>query len=559
MNQAEKSQLIIHRLVYLVFFVEEIIPFILGGRLEQAYSPVVIGIVVLCAGLEELMTHVGFMRKNDVRKWIKFAQCLLSTAIFFFWQELGAIELVAVTMLIMQSVDFFRYAEIERRAAVYLYTLSIGLPIILAIEVRSINDNHLYWTYLLCNVVALFAMFSVEAWDVLSFIIKKDKIIYDQRHKYEDEMEKTADMLEIQHKMKQTNLLLNTQKVELQSAYKQIQAANQEMQVQADILSYIAASFDMEKISRQIADSIMETRNLSFCAVYIQEGVYLNKRSQCVVKAQIPELETTLKNNIKEIYQDMVNRNVGEEVFHGEFKEQVAFLQEENINSLYIKVLEHEGSSYGLFMAGTEKREKFTDNMSFYNVIIAQFDIAVNNVRNYMEVQHMARKDGLTGINNRIYFTQLFDACTKEIVSKQGYISTALLDIDKFKSVNDTYGHLAGDEVIKRIAVLTEECIERYDGFVCRYGGEEFVSVLPGRNIAQAVPVIEELFEILCGQIVEYNEYKIPISVSIGLTGYPEICKDTNELLKRADLCMYYAKEHGRHQINVDDGSIQKD
>jgi GGDEF domain-containing protein len=56
---------------------------------------------------------------------------------------------------------------------------------------------------------------------------------------------------------------------------------------------------------------------------------------------------------------------------------------------------------------------------------------------------------------------------------------------------------------------------------------------------------------------VEYNEFRIPISVSIGLTAYPEVCTDTDDLLKRADWCMYYAKEHGRHQICVDDGSIQ--
>ena len=137
-------------------------------------------------------------------------------------------------------------------------------------------------------------------------------------------------------------------------------------------------------------------------------------------------------------------------------------------------------------------------------------------------------------------------------------MSVALFDIDKFKSVNDTYGHLAGDEVIKCIASVAEQCIEKYDGFVCRYGGEEFVAALPNKKLEIAQPIIEELFEEICSKIVKYNEYEIPISVSIGLTSYPEICKNTDELLKRADWCMYYAKEHGRHQINVDDGSVER-
>ena len=125
--------------------------------------------------------------------------------------------------------------------------------------------------------------------------------------------------------------------------------------------------------------------------------------------------------------------------------------------------------------------------------------------------------------------------------------------------MNDTYGHLAGDEVIKRIAVITESYIEKYNGFVCRYGGEEFVAVLPDRKLEVAQPIIEELFEELCRQVVVYNGLEIHMSVSIGLTAYPEVCEDTDDLLKRADWCMYYAKEHGRCQINVDNGSIQRD
>ena len=112
--------------------------------------------------------------------------------------------------------------------------------------------------------------------------------------------------------------------------------------------------------------------------------------------------------------------------------------------------------------------------------------------------------------------------------------------------------------MIKRIASVAEQCIDKYNGYVCRYGGEEFVAALPGRKLEIAQPIIEELFEEICKQVVHYNEYDIPMSVSIGLTAYPEVCKNPDELLKRADWCMYYAKEHGRHQINVDDGTIEK-
>ena len=133
-----------------------------------------------------------------------------------------------------------------------------------------------------------------------------------------------------------------------------------------------------------------------------------------------------------------------------------------------------------------------------------------------------------------------------------------MFDIDKFKSVNDTYGHLAGDEVIKCIASVIEQHTEKYDGFVCRYGGEEFVIALPNMKLEAAQTIIEDLFDKICSKVVRYNEFEIPLSVSIGLTSYPEICENQDEILKRADWCMYYAKKHGRHQICVDDGSIER-
>lgn len=558
-NETKKSQLIMHRIVYFVFLAEWIISAVFRRGEEQVYSIAVMVILVTCVVFEELMAHNKTFKKNGVRKWTRFGQCFLASVSFYFWHGTNTSELIIFTLIVMFMVDFFRVAEIEKTDSVYFYVLSVAVPTILITITRTINKDGAYWIYLIFNIVILFTVLAVEACEFVSYVVKKDRIILDQCRKFADEVERNEGMLEIQQKMKDTNMLLNEQKVELQNANRQIQMANQEMCVQTDILRYIASSFDMTEISNQIAEIITATRKLNFCAVYIEEKVYLNKHANYAVKCTIEGLDTKIKENLKDIYEYMSKHNIRESVFHEELKGKFPFLKNENINSMYLKLLEHEDNSYGLFVAGSEKRKIFTDNMSFYDVVIAQYDIAVTNVKNYNEMQRMARKDGLTGINNRVYFNQLFKECAEALVTENGCMSVALFDIDKFKSVNDTYGHLAGDEVIKRVASLIEECIERYNGFVCRYGGEEFVAVLPDRNIDAARPVIEELFETICKQIVEYNEFKIPISVSIGLTAYPEVCSKTEELLKRADWCMYYAKEHGRHQINVDDGSIQRE
>lgn len=340
----------------------------------------------------------------------------------------------------------------------------------------------------------------------------------------------------------------------MQKANEQINIANEEMHAQTEIMRYIARAVEIPKISTHIVDTIIRTKQLGFCAVYMKEGVFDNGQPHYAIRTDIAQLQSKLKDSMESICMYLVSTGEKEGTYYDNLREKFPFLKDLYINSVYVKVLELNGEAYGLFMMGDNKRRLFDENMSFYDSILAQFDIAVHNAKIYNQMEFMARKDGLTKVNNRVYFTQLFNEVANEIKWSNGNLSVAILDIDKFKNVNDTYGHLVGDEVIKRIASVTEKCIEKYDGFICRYGGEEFVAVLPNRKLEVAHSIIEELFEELCSQIVYYEDYEIPMSVSIGLTSYPEVCKDTGDLLRRADDAMYYAKEHGRHQIYTDKG-----
>lgn len=168
----------------------------------------------------------------------------------------------------------------------------------------------------------------------------------------------------------------------------------------------------------------------------------------------------------------------------------------------------------------------------------------------------MARKDGLTQIYNRVYFGQLFAAAAEEATKKQQPLSVALFDIDKFKNINDTYGHLAGDKVIKMVASIDDKFARAHGGFACRYGGEEFLLVLPGYDETQALPILEEMHKEIQTTIVQYDDKEIPVNVCIGLSTYPTICRDTNILVNRADKSMYYGKKHGRGRLVVDNPAV---
>lgn len=557
--ELQKKGILMHRLVYIIFFLSRVLLQILDKSIQVENTTYILVFLVLCAVLEEVFYHFSYFKRIFILRFIRYIQCVLASGMLCFIQGNEYSDIAVIALIIMFLIDFFLTMGVMDKGNLTAYMISVGIPILVILIGKISVSTSNQWLFLFFDVIILFLVLFFEAMAFVNYMDNIDSMIFNQRHELDSIAEQNENILQMQEKLKNTNDDLAIQKIDLQNANRQIKMANQEMVAQAEVLHYIAMSFDVSKISNQITDAIMQVKKLGFCAVYIRENVYLNKHANYVIRTDIGLLQSKIRENIAGLYVDMTAKEEKEAVFHENIKEIFPFLKEVNINSVYIKVLGLDNDTYGLFMIGDSRKNLFADNMSFYDAIIAQYDIAISNAKIYNEMQQMARKDGLTGINNRVYFTQLFKETVAQIQAEDGCMSVALFDIDKFKSVNDTYGHLAGDEVIKRIASVTEACIEQYDGFICRYGGEEFVVVLPGKKLEIAQPVIEELFEELCRQVVQYNEYEIHMSVSVGLTAYPEVCADPEDLLKRADWCMYYAKEHGRHQINVDDGSIHRE
>lgn len=558
-SKLQQKVIMTHRLVFILFVLQRITIQVVYRNLPTKNTIRLCAFVAVCAVLEELLLRFSCFGNLYVLRAIRFIQCAITTVMLIFTESTTDSGTMALGLLTLFAVDLFITFDISDKTYIFGSAAGIGVVILITTFIRMATHKDNEWMFMFFGAI-LISLVIVSLATLFSEYVKiKDKQLLDERRKFENIVEKNENILNMQNKLRNTNDQLNIQKLDLQRANKQIKEANEEMKAQAEIMHYIASSFDVPKISDQITDAIMNVKKLGFCSVYITENVYLNKEAAYIIKTNNDRLSEIINEHMEEIYDNMNSKHESERIIHEKLSGIFPYFKELNINSVYIKVLGIEDETYGLFMIGDSRRELFKENMSFYNAIIAQFDIAISNAKIYNNMQHMARKDGLTGINNRIYFNELFKENAEKIVSKKGCMSVALFDIDKFKNVNDTYGHLAGDEVIKRIASVTEACIDKHEGFVCRYGGEEFVAVLPDRTLDKAEPIINELFEKLCEQIVEYNENKIHLSVSVGLTAYPEVCKNTDELLKRADWCMYYAKEHGRHQLKVDDGTIDRE
>lgn len=166
-----------------------------------------------------------------------------------------------------------------------------------------------------------------------------------------------------------------------------------------------------------------------------------------------------------------------------------------------------------------------------------------NRVKRYRD---LSMTDGLTGLNNKRSFDRTLTESIKDSLKKQATFSLMVIDIDHFKSYNDTYGHLEGDRVIVRLArVLLNAASETQHAF--RYGGEEFVMVLNGFSCDDAIPVAENIrIRIMTEPFTPTLNESVVVTVSIGIAQF-QADDDRESLFERADMALYKAKANGRN------------
>ncbi len=164
-------------------------------------------------------------------------------------------------------------------------------------------------------------------------------------------------------------------------------------------------------------------------------------------------------------------------------------------------------------------------------------------------MQQLAALDALTGIYNRRFgYNRLQEEFSRAIRSSSS-LSLIMFDIDHFKSINDTYGHMVGDKLIVSITKNVNSVIREGDVMI-RYGGEEFLCVLPGASQQDAQFVAERIRIIVRDTVLKNDEQAIQATVSLGTVTYPQKdVKDIQQLIKLADEAMYNAKKSGRNRV----------
>lgn len=175
--------------------------------------------------------------------------------------------------------------------------------------------------------------------------------------------------------------------------------------------------------------------------------------------------------------------------------------------------------------------------------------LAMNNALTHSRLQKLAALDPLTNIYNRRFGMARLSEEFVRAVRETGHIGIMMFDIDHFKKVNDTYGHLAGDRVLIQIAKTARAALREGD-ILMRYGGEEFLAILPAASKENARDIAERMRRMVEETSVADGDQSIRVTISIGITSYPELdVTGEQELVKRADEALYVAKETGRNKV----------
>ena len=166
------------------------------------------------------------------------------------------------------------------------------------------------------------------------------------------------------------------------------------------------------------------------------------------------------------------------------------------------------------------------------------------------ELEQLNKIDPLTHIYNRGYFNTAYDIQWHNGIRKKQVLSLLLIDIDRFKSINDTHGHLFGDKCLVHISDTISAAAKRKTDLIARFGGEEFVILLPETGEEAALEMAEQIRELIASRPFKYDQTELALTTSIGVASMvPVLGINSNSLIEHADNALYEAKELGRNRV----------
>lgn len=463
-------------------------------------------------------------------------------SLFFYFVALLPITFICLSRGFKSAAPFIALsfvAQVVTQLLMFLWFRNAGVPTLL--------DDMTLYTIVIVAQYTLFTLFCY-IWGM----------IHNEYLRSEEENNILIDRLGDKY------VQLEQVKKEIQTHYDKIRETNNQLEeANCKLTSSVAEFYTLQQISQAITSIFDMNELLKFVNDVIigVMGVYHSTIALCYgpnnkLKVQVSSIFD--KKDLA-IVSDYINSDVlkpsteeGRSMIDNAVNpEDYPFTKGRNIQSMICVPLLAKGHTLGIVLIEHSMKDAFdNDNVRLLEIISQQVSIAIENARLYQQMHDLATLDGLTGAYNRLYFQDKIEEEYKKSQEKGYDLSYIIFDIDHFKKFNDTYGHLFGDQVLKSISAFIMKTLRKEDIFA-RYGGEEFVILMPHTTLEQAREKAEDLRLGISLLTVTDRVVTASVTISVGVSSFPETSGRPTELMKTADDALYEAKHSGRNLVRV--------
>lgn len=297
-------------------------------------------------------------------------------------------------------------------------------------------------------------------------------------------------------------------------------------------------------------DGLMGVLDASWTALFLHDGpgspqgtLYTLRQGRFTIQ---PEFTFPAQGFWQRFWQTDVTEAQMQEFFKVEDSLEALF---PNTRSLLTQTLTMPDLSRGMILACSDELRAFSGFRQLFNIFGTHIASALQNARLHAQINELAIRDSLTGVFNRHHLEERL-RFSYELSRRYGReLSVLMVDIDHFKSINDTYGHQAGDAVLREVAALLRHRLRSTD-IIGRYGGEEFIAVLQETGDSGADIVSQDLVRMVAETDIEVGTPEpVHVTISVGYASFPSDALNIDALIKIADNGLYQAKHAGRNQV----------
>ena len=380
------------------------------------------------------------------------------------------------------------------------------------------------------------------------------------------ELKDTTGVHKLLKDIQRANRMLRPQKKKLLEEKNALKRWGEDLHLLNDLSKSVVATLDTDSIVLNAYEKMQEIvpHDILSVVLFKQKKLWLLSNIELDVEeiAEIKALGFSAINEIKDISEEKEDYKTVVKYFNRDnyknsdlkFK-----ISNKSLNRLFFPMETGDQRIGGLQLISHSDKPFSEHQYNIISMIVSTLTLALRNSEIHREVQEMATTDSLTGLFNKRHFC---DALTKEFKVSMRYqtpVSLIMIDLDKFKSINDQFGHQAGDAVLKDVTSLLTRSLREID-IPARYGGDEIAIILPETIIEQAFFVAKRIKRLIENHSIKFDHRAINVTASFGISSCPNpMIKTVEEMISVADKALYDAKRCGRNRIETNDNIFAQD